>query len=165
MEELKIVLYLVGFCSLLYLAYIATKYIANRQSKAMRSKNISVVETVMLGTDKRLHLVKAGKDYILIATTSKTVEFLSKVELDGEHEREAAPAENRAPFDFKSIFEKYSGLYRAQKADNTAGPEDETPQDATSGHDFRSNLVKLKSIIGSNKFKVKENGDDITNEK
>ena len=165
MDELKIILYLVGFCSLLYLAYIATKYIANRQNKAMRSKNISVVETVMLGTDKRLHLVKAGKDHILIATTSKTVEFLSKVELDEETEREDESSENNTPFDFKSIFEKYSGLYRSKKTKNPAESEYEAPQDDAFGHDFRSNLGKLKSIVGSNKYKVKENGDDITNEK
>jgi len=164
-NELKIMLYLIGFCSVLYLAYIATKYIANKQNKAMKSKNISVIETVMLGTDKRLHLVKAGNGYVLIATTSKTVEFLTKVELDEVTEQEAVPAENGVPFDFKSILEKYSGLYRSKKGKNSAGSEYEAPQDITEGHDFRSNLGKLKSIVGSNKYKVKENGDDGTNEK
>jgi flagellar biogenesis protein FliO len=65
----------------------------------------------MLGTDKRLHLVKAGNGYVLIATTSKTVEFLTKVELDEEAAQETVPVENGFQFDFKSMFEKYSGLY------------------------------------------------------
>lgn len=167
--DLKIVLYLIGFCSLLYLAYIATRYIADRQNRAMRSKNISVIETVMLGTDKRLHLVKAGKDHILIATTSKTVEFLSKVELDEESAQETAqeavPGENSSPFDFKAIFEKYSGLYKPKKIKNSTEQEYEAPQDDASGYDFRKNLARLKSIVGSNKNKVKENGVDVTNEK
>jgi flagellar protein FliO/FliZ len=161
----KALLYFLGFCSVLYLAYISTKFIANKQNKAMRSKNISVIETVMLSADKRLHLVKAGNAYVLIATTSKTVEFLTNVELDEEPGQEKVPAENGAPFDFKSIFEKYSGLYRSKKTKNPAGPEYEAPQDNAEEHDFRSNLGKLKSIVGSNKYKVKENGDDATNEK
>ncbi len=163
--EVKVLLYFIGFCSVLYLAYVATKYVANKQNRAMKSKNISVIETVMLGADKRLHLVKAGNGYVLIATTSKTVEFLTKVELDAETEREAVPAENSVPFDFKSIFEKYSGLYKSKKTKNLAKSEYEAPQDIAEGHDFRSNLGKLKSIVGSNKYKVKENGDDVTNEK
>ncbi|HEX2947127.1 MAG TPA: flagellar biosynthetic protein FliO [Clostridia bacterium] len=163
--EAKVLLYFIGFCSVLYLAYIATKYIANKQSKAMKSKNISVVETVMLSPDKRLHLIKAGKSYALIATTSKTVEFLTTVELDEEAVQETVPVENGFSFDFKSIFEKYSGLYGSKKDKNSAVTENEAPQNISEGHDFRTNLGKLKSIVGSNKYKVKENGDDVTNEK
>ncbi len=160
---LKATLYLVGFCSLLFLAYVTTKYIARRQSNAMKSKNINIVETVMLSTDKRLHLVKAGRDYLLIASTSKSVEFLSKVDLEEAIEQEAIPVNKENPFEFKTLFEKYTDMYRSNKAKNKTNKENSIPQDTDEKKDFKSNLGRLKNIL--NAHKDKENGDDITNEK
>ncbi len=160
---MKATLYLIGFCALLFLAYVTTKYVARRQSNAMKSKNINVVETVMLGADKRLHLVKAGKDYLLIASTSKSVEFLSKVDLEESIEQEVIPVSKGNPFEFKTLFEKYTDMYRSNKAKNKMSKEDNIPQDIDDKRDFKSNLSRLKNVLNTNKDK--ENGDDITNEK
>lgn len=162
-DVLKIILYLVGFCSLLFLTYVTTRYIGQKQNKAMKSRNINVIETVMLGADKRLHLVKAGKEYVLIASTSKSVEFLSKIDLDGNVEQETEHEEKGNPFDFKSLFEKYAGQYRNNREKEKNKERVEIPQDMADEHDFKSNLSRLKKIV--NKNQVEENGDDDTNEK
>lgn len=164
-DALKVILMFVGFCSLLFLTYVTTRYIGSKQTKAMKSKNISVVETVTLGLDKRLHLVKAGKQYIMIATTSKTVEFLTTVILEeASSEEQIVTQENVGLFDFKSLFEKYMGSYRVKKGKENRSSEYEAQQDISENHDFKSNLGKLKAIIQKKEFQTRENGDDFTNE-
>lgn len=162
-DILKIILYLVGFCSLLFLTYVTTRYIGQKQNKAMKSRNISVVETVMLSADKRLHLVKAGKEYVLIASTPKSVEFLSKVDIEEVAEQEASLEEKEKPFDFKSLFEKYTGIYKNNLHKEKNKEKADAPQDIEDEHGFRSNLNRLKKIVNINQ--VEENGDDNTNEK
>ncbi len=163
--ELKIALSLIGFFALLFLTYVTTRYIGQRQLKSMKSKNISVVETIILGTDKRLHLVKAGNSYVLIASTSKSVEFLTTVDLDeGEiNEETAAVTDNR--FDFRAILEKYSGMYRAKK-DKPAVPGDAQAPAEQEQAGFRTNLSRLKAIINKNQYiEVKKDGVEVTNDK
>lgn len=162
---LKVILYLICFCALLFLTYVTTRYIAQKQSKSMKSRNISVVETVLLGADKRLHLVKAGKKYILVATTAKSVVFLSEVDMDDETEKEEITEKKEKLFDFKSLFEKYKGAYKnaIEKEKNNENIKNiSVPQDVAYEHNFKSNLDRLKRIVKKNQ--VRENGDDVTNE-
>jgi flagellar biogenesis protein FliO len=162
---LRIILLLVGFCALLFLTYVTTRYIGQRQMKSMRGKNISILETVMLGSDKRLHLVKAGNSYILIASTSKSVEFLANVDLDTAEEEETTGPENDARFDFRTILDKYAGMYRAKKEKRVVVRE-ENPAEKQDEPKFRSNLDKLRTIVYKSKnIKSKEDGVDVTNDK
>jgi len=165
---LKIILFLIGFSALLFLTYVTTRYIGRRQVRSMMGRNISIIETVMLGPDKRLHLVRAGKSYVLIATTAKSVEYLTTVELDEDAEATAAEEDNGTRFDFRSVFEKYSGIYRAKAMKNTneekpvsSGEEREEPT-------FRKNLEKLRIILKRNRENGTGNdkdGVDDTNDK
>ena len=51
----------------------------------------------------------------MIATTSKSVVFLTTVDLDESVENEELGEEKEARFDFKSILEKYAGMYKIKK--------------------------------------------------
>ncbi|HOQ06590.1 MAG TPA: flagellar biosynthetic protein FliO [Clostridiales bacterium] len=144
-DILKIILFLIGFSALLFLAYVTARYVGQKQIRSMQGRNISIVETVMLGPDKRLHLVRAGKNYVLIATTSKTVEFLTTVEIDEEAETGTADAENSTRFDFRSLFEKYSGIYRSKITSREE--KQERSEEGQEGPAFRKNLEKLRIIL------------------
>lgn len=166
MDVLKVILFLIGFCALLFLTYVTTRYVGGRQNKAMKGKNISIVETVALGMDKRLHLVKAGNQYVLIASTSKAVEFLTTVNLEEPSpEVRETTQENAVLFDFRSLFEKYMGTYRAKKGKEPGITADGLPQEFPENRDFKSNLGRLRTIVQKKEFQAKENGDEITNEK
>ena len=161
-KPLQIILFLLGFGSILFLTYITTRYIAAKSNKALKGRNIQIVETVSLGLDKRIHLVKAGNQYILISSTSKNIEFLSNVNIEeAENKTQEMPGLQNA-FNFKEIFDKYTGAYRnrnenlTEKADESAG-EAETKK-------FSTNLRRLRSIIHRTD-QVEKDGDDITNEK
>jgi len=56
------VMFTVVFGSVLFLAYVTTKFIGTRTNKIVKGKYIKIIETVNLGFDSRLHLVKAGEE-------------------------------------------------------------------------------------------------------
>lgn len=165
---LRIILFLIGFGALLFLTYVTTRYIGRKQIRSMTGRNISIIETVMLGPDKRLHLVRAGKSYVLIATTSRSVEYLATVELDGNAEATAAEEDNGSRFDFRSVFEKYSGIYRAKAMKNTNDEKPVPSGDEREEPAFRKNLEKLRIILKGNRENGTgndKNGVDDTNDK
>lgn len=166
MDVLKVILYLIGFCSLLFLTYVTTRYIGGKQNRAMKGKNISIIETVSLGMDKRIHLIKAGNQYVLIASTSKTIEFLTVVDLESAaSEQETIIKDNMGLFDFKSLFEKYANTYRNKKEGSGKTQEDETPRDIPEERSFKFNLDRMRTIVQKNEYQDKTNGDDSTNDK
>jgi flagellar protein FliO/FliZ len=154
--------FLLVFGSLLFMAVITTRFIGIKAQKAMKGRHITIIETVSLGLDKKIHLVKAGEQYILIASSGKTMEFLTTVTLN-----EAEPGTDMAESpvqDFRMLFDKYIQGFKSLKngkndvADNmTVGSEEEGT--------FRSNLDRLKKITEKADKIIRLDGDGITKEK
>lgn len=165
-DVLTVILYLIGFCSLLFLAYVTARYMGNKQNRAMRGRSISIVETITLGGDKRLHLVKVGNQYVLIATTSKSVEFLTTVNVEEAEEEHSLKTEAPAGvFDFKAIFEKYAGNYKNKKEVRAPADKSHANGGGEGYNDFKSNLGRLKSLLKNTAYHAKENEVETTNEK
>ncbi len=172
MNTLEVILFIVVFGAILFLTYVATRFVAGKTSKAMKGKHISLVETVSLGTDKRIHLIKAGGQHFLISSTSKQVQFLDRVEIQEESPEPdyENPLENNV-FDFKKLFDKYVNNYRNKKVDGE-NPATDGGQPSRSGQlevkpddiFFRSNLDKLRSITQKKNKEAYKNGVEYTNE-
>jgi flagellar biogenesis protein FliO len=172
LDYLKVILILCGF---LYITYLTTKFVAIKQSKAYTGKHISVEETVFLGKDRCLHLVRAGKQYLLISSTAKSVELLTTVDIDSSspQEKEQVPPKTAQLFDFKSILEKYTGMLKNKKAKISVKIEEEVnridiselKQHTPEGQLFRNNLEKIKKMTQKTQKQLPKNGDDTTNEK
>lgn len=64
----------------LFLAYVATRLVGSKYMKNLKGKNIRVVESISIGIDKVLYLVKIGNQYFLISASGKNINFLSQVE-------------------------------------------------------------------------------------
>jgi len=157
-------LYIIVFSCILFLAYVTTRFVAGRSIKAMKGKYMNVVETISLGMDKRLHLVKVGEQYILISTSGKSVEFIKEVRLKDFEETAAEPAPSGS-FDFKSFFEKYVQLYRDKKITKKAGSN---PDGSTEGEHtgrIKNNLNRLREINQRISAQVKNDGEVDTNDK
>lgn len=161
-KPLQIILFLLGFGSILFLTYVTTRYIAGKSSKALRGRNIQIVETVSLGLDKRIHLVKAGSQYILISSTSKHIEFLTNVNIEEAADKTPETPGIQNVFNFKELFDKYTSAYR-NRNENLTEKDDESANEAGT-RKFRTNLGRLKSIIYRTD-QVEKDGDDNTNEK
>lgn len=131
---------LIMFFALLFLAYIATKFVAGRAGKVMRGKYISVIETVGIGLDKQLHLIKAGNEYILIASAGKSIEFLTVLNME-DIPGEDITKESKE-FDFKGIFEKYAKVLKSYPQNKKKSEEG----NSGSGKKFSDNLRKLNEL-------------------
>lgn len=165
MYVIQILASLIVLGAIVFLAYITTRFVGSKANNAMRGKYINVVETVSLGMDKRIHLVKAGEQYVLIASCGRNVEFLTEIKLDIS-EAEASQAGTEV-FDFKGLLEKY--LHGFKKKGNANGlNESNTQVEKTAGYDsrlFGRNLERIKNIASSAVKQGIRDGDENTNEK
>lgn len=165
MDPWQVILFLLGFGSILFLSYVTTRYLTGKTNKAMKGKHLNIIETLSLGTDKRIHLVKAGERYVLIASSSKSIEFLTTIDInDKEQLGEAALNSNNTSnaFDFKALFEKYLNSYKSRKNDTARS---DISIQRNEDDKFRMNLYKLKDITQKINTQVKKDGVDVTNEK
>jgi len=104
-------LFLLAFGSILFLAYVTTRLVAGKAARVMKGRYIEIVETVSLGMDKKIHLVKVDKQFVLIATSGKNIEFLTNVTLEDYEDLEKLEKKNNN-FDFKAFLEKYMQFNR-----------------------------------------------------
>lgn len=117
-------------------AYYATKYLARKGLSSANNKNLKIVETVPLGIDKSLLLVKVGEQYLLLGSTQKGITMLTAVE--------------QGKLTFGSTSEAYNNL----DGESVETYMDKL-QDGNEGSGMSSikrNLDKLKSIVRGNKL-------------
>ena len=161
----EVMFFILGFGGILFLTYVTTRYLAGKSNKAMKGKHLSIVETISLGTDKRIHLVKAGDKHILVASTSKSIEFLTDLSIGEEEASNDTTVQGvQNVFDFKTLFEKYMNVYKNKKSISFR-PETDMSANNPEGEKFRFNLEKLKHITQKINTQIENDGDDVTNEK
>lgn len=116
-----------------FLAFIMTKFIGNKTKSAMRSKYMRVVDTMAMGFDKTLYLVKVGEQYVLMNSSAKGFEFICN--LNGDFSRvdsdEEYSAQNEKGFSKYFDFFKPSPDVKVSKEDN----------------EIENNIEKLKRIF------------------
>lgn len=78
----KAIYYLVMFALILAAAFYATKFLARKGLGKTSSKTMKLVESMPLGADKSLHLVKVGNQYFLIGSASKSMFMMSEIQQD-----------------------------------------------------------------------------------
>ena len=160
---LKGLLFILGFGSVIFLTYVTTKYIANKSVKTMHGKYMKIIDTISLGMDKRLYLVKVDNQFFLIASSGKTIEFLSEISVEEKEDLQESTGSDI--FNFKKILEKYVYLGRQQKTgeayNDTAASDMESKQYT---NPFSTNLKKLRELNRSINAKDKINKDDDVNE-
>jgi len=103
-----------------FLAFIMTKFIGNKTKSAMKSKYMRVVDTMAMGFDKTLYLVKVGEQYILMNSSAKGFEFICN--LTGDFSRvvsdEEYSGQNEKGFSKYFDFFKPSPDVKVSKEDN-----------------------------------------------
>jgi flagellar biogenesis protein FliO len=87
LEGIKLVLQLVFglvlFAGILYLSYAATKYLAKRLSPDGRSgHNMKIIESLAIGKDSCLLIVKAGEKILLLGKTAGSISLVSELSAD-----------------------------------------------------------------------------------
>lgn len=145
------------FGSVLFLAYSGTKFFGAKAGMMMKGKNISIVETIGIGIDKQLHLVKVGEKYILLSTAGKNIQMLTEVKPEELGEMNFQNFEITNGLDFKEIFDKYLG--KIQKKVNTKKTDNNT-NDLNVKSKNSSNLDKIRELNNQLKMPYIYSGDE-----
>lgn len=139
---------LIVFGAILFLAFMTTKLLGKRLSGASKSKTMKVIETLPIGLDRCLYLIRVGSKHYLFAASRKNMEMVSEIELD-ESVVEGLDTGNTQTnfFDFKRILEFYSGLGKRKETQpenqNNTQPED-VPNGAPAPRGISANIKKLQ---------------------
>lgn len=105
MQWWQAVLYLALCVAVVYLAYFTTSLYARNAKKYNKCKYLSIVDSLSLGPDKWLHIVKAGDEYMLVSACGKTICFVSK--LDEQAFKNQSVEQNPVePFNFSTVLRK-----------------------------------------------------------
>jgi flagellar protein FliO/FliZ len=99
------------FCCVLYLAYVASRFVGKKFSTTGKAKHIQVVEQIGIGLDRQLLLIRAGTDHYLFVSSKKELKMVAKVAINDDNvDMEVATQSEEASgrnFDFRQIFDKY----------------------------------------------------------
>ncbi|HPU45374.1 MAG: flagellar biosynthetic protein FliO [Clostridiaceae bacterium] len=132
MEDILLLLgMLIIFSAVLFIAWLTTRLLGRKMAGASKNRLMSVVETLQVGMDRYLYLIKAGDRFFLFYTTRKGMELVSEINID----EEALAAKDEASgsgsgFNFKRIFDFYSGLSRKGKSQVTEDIEPDRQEEA-----------------------------------
>ena len=118
---------LILFCAILFLAWLTTRLVGRRMTGERRSKLMRIVETLPLGMDRNLVLVRVGDKHYLLATSRNRTDFMGEVQ---PGEIPESPAETAG--DFRSILERYAGMGRQgdREPERDASGSEERPMQA-----------------------------------
>ena len=101
------------FLFILGATYCTTKWIGSYQQINMRNKNLQIVESIKIGTNKFICLIKAGEIYLVVAVGKDEVTMLAQLT---EEQLSEVPirdvvAGNGTTDNFKDVLEKMKGHF------------------------------------------------------
>ena len=101
----QVFVFVVTFVAVIILAIVATKFIANTKFKTFSNRNIKVIESVAIGQQSALTLVKLGEKHLLLGVTKERITHLCDVDQDDLILQEQEPYGVNMPF--KKYLDKY----------------------------------------------------------
>lgn len=91
---------------ILYLTFVATKYIGKGVGARTKSRYMKIVDQMALGQDKSIAIVKMGAQYYLIGIASSQITILSEVQEEDLTPIELSDDTGEKVPDFKEILLK-----------------------------------------------------------
>lgn len=107
---------IIVFGSVLFLAYVTTKFVGKSAARKMKGKNLEVVETLRLAVDKQLYIVRAGDKYMVLSSAGKNIQFISDIDMDTNSLSEETEVSEAGISEFKSLLDKYISTVKPQKS-------------------------------------------------
>lgn len=103
---LQLVTVLILFVIVLTITYFTTRWIANYEKGKLRNRNIEVIETYKVMTNKYIQIVRTGDKYLVIALGKDDISMLAELEKD-QILLEDTEVSNKS---FKEILEKAKNI-------------------------------------------------------
>ena len=107
------------FAFVLVITYFTTKWVGGYQKLSMRNKNLQIIESLKIGNNKFLCLVKAGEVYLVVAVgkdevtllTQLTEEQLSEVPVFDSSQGNTMSGKTVVAENFQEVLEKVKGHF------------------------------------------------------
>lgn len=135
---------IIGFLTILFvlvcvcfLAYVVTKFVGKRTMGGMKSKYMKVIDTLAMGFDRTIYLVRVGKQYVLMYSSTKGFEFICNVDPSMIDENSFESANNVSN---GSSFSKYFEFFKPSKEGNVTTKED---------NKVNKNIEKLRDLFNN----------------
>ena len=96
---------LIIFSAVLFIAWLTTRLLGRKMAGASKNKLMSVVETLQVGLDRYLYLIKTGDRFFLFYNTRKGMELVSEIKIDEEALAARDEASGSNGFNFRRIFD------------------------------------------------------------
>ncbi|MCI8292735.1 MAG: flagellar biosynthetic protein FliO [Hespellia sp.] len=96
---------------IIYLSYLASKYIGKGLSRSSSSTYMRLVDQITLGQDRHAAIVQVGSKFLLIGVTAGQIQVLT--ELTEEELLPLGPGpedDEKMPLDFRAIMEKLGNM-------------------------------------------------------
>ena len=77
---IPLILALIAVGVVLYLSYLFSRYLAVGAAKINKSKNIKIIDRVVLGQERMLLITKIGAKYYLIGSSSQSIQILTELD-------------------------------------------------------------------------------------
>lgn len=74
---LQLISALLIFVFVLLITYFTTRWVGSYQKVRMKSKNLQVIESLAAGNNKSICLLKAGKEYLVVAIGKDEIRLLT----------------------------------------------------------------------------------------
>lgn len=145
----------IAFLVVMAILLFTTKYLAYKSKKMMKGNYMQIIESLSLGVNNRLHLVKVDKEFFIISASNKNVEFLARVNISDFEEVEIKNPISEV-IDFKSVLKKYingfnpgNAASKEEKSKVAAAEETSRNTQQNSKDAFRNNLERLKHLTNN----------------
>jgi flagellar protein FliO/FliZ len=128
----------------------------------MKGRHLRIIDSISLGFDKQIYLLKAGEQILLVSSSNKNIRFLTLLDngLAKISEDELNQIQDVSSGNIEGIFKNYLDIFRNsnKKSNNMQNDNDNTANE----NRFNNNLNKMKNIFS--KFNSEKNGDEKSNE-
>lgn len=115
-----------------FLAYVMTKFVGKKSMNMMKSKYMTVIDSLSMGFDRTIYLVKVGEQYVLMYSSTKGFEFICNIEA--------------GKIDPSSIQENNAQANSFSKYFNFFSKEQNKKVGYASKNDIQNNIERMKSF-------------------
>ena len=126
---------LIAVGSVMFLAYVMTKFVGKKSSGMMKSKYMKVIDTLSFGFDKNVYLVQIGEQFVLMHMSVKGMEFICNIEPEL-----IKPTIANTPVSDDKSFGKYFDFFKTENKGNLG---------KNTTNDVNDNIKRLREMFNN----------------
>lgn len=131
---------LIAVGSVMFLAYVMTKFVGKKSTGMMKSKYMKVIDTISFGFDKSIYLVQVGEQYVLMHMSVKGMEFICNIEPEL-----IKPTIANTPIDEGKSFSKYFDFFKTENNNKAVA--------SNKGNEVNENIKRLRDMFNNKNSK------------